>query len=566
MLTPYAYYQTYYNPLNPETNAAARVTSSTFLRSLDAVFAESGSTTGTYASSQVKQTLHAPGLLHANDASPVRFYAAKGDVSGLTLYSPKFATILAQTDITDIAFYIQNSRAGDVTTVASGRDVIAYNANSALRSQAVKTGNLTANNEVPLSGDIQISGPGTLQVLAGRNLNLGTGSNNSDGTGVGITSIGNGRNPYLPFAGADVIVGAGMGGATASIGGGTPDFGAFITYISTTAAGARYLAELAEILGVPSVNLNDPLLTADEQKQLAMAVFYLALRDAGRDHNDPDSPNAGTYTEGYAAISKLFPTTSSGSIQTQARDIRTKSGGDISILAPQGGLQLASTTIGSTLAPPGIITEAGGSINIFASNSVDIGISRIFTLKGGDIMIWSSTGDIAAGSSSKTVQSAPPTRVLIDPQSANVATDLAGLATGGGIGVLATVAGIRPGNVDLIAPVGAVDAGDAGIRATGNLNIAATVVLNSANISVGGTSAGTPAAPSVAAPSLGGLAAASSSAAAGTSAASSQVPKDDKKDEAMGQDQPSFITVQVIGYGGGDGDDERKRRNDQPGE
>ncbi len=567
VLTPFAYYQTYYNPINPETNSAARVTSSTFLRSLDAVFAESGSTSGTYASSQVKQALHSSALLHANDASPVRFYAATGDISGLTLYSPKFATILAQTDITDIAFYIQNLRAGDVTTVASGRDVVAYNANSTLRSQAVTTGNLTANNENPKSGDIQISGPGTLQVLAGRNLNLGTGSNNSDGTGVGITSIGNGRNPSLPFAGANVIVGAGMGAAAAGIGGETPDFGAFITYISTTATGARYLAELAEILGVPSVNLNDPLLTANEQKKLALAVFYLALRDAGRDHNDPDSPNAGTYAEGYAAISKLFPTTNSGSIQTQARDIRTRSGGDISIFAPQGGLQLASTTIGSTLAPPGIITEAGGSINIFASNSVDIGISRIFTLKGGDIMIWSSTGDIAAGTSSKTVQSAPPTRVLIDPQSANVSTDLAGLATGGGIGVLATVLGVAPGNVDLIAPVGAVDAGDAGIRATGNLNIAASIVLNSANISVGGTSAGTPAAASVAAPSLGGLAAASSSAAAGTSAANSQAPAQDKKEQALTQEQPSFITVQVIGYGGGDGgEDERKRRNDQPGE
>ena len=67
------------------------------------------------------------------------------------------------------------------------------------------------------------------------------------------------------------------------------------------------------------------------------------------------------------------------------------------------------------------------------------------------------------------MKSAPPTRVLIDPQSGAVQTDLAGLATGGGIGVLATVAGVAPGNVDLIAPVGVVDAGDAGIRSSGNL-------------------------------------------------------------------------------------------------
>ncbi|MFZ2280014.1 MAG: filamentous hemagglutinin family protein, partial [Prosthecobacter sp.] len=464
VLTPYAYYQTYFNPAAPTAfnNPIAQTTRSTFLQTIDTLFAESGSTSGIYASTQTKQALHAAGLLHANDANPLLVYATGGDISGLTLFSGKLAQILAQRDITDIAFYIQNTQTTDVSVVSSGRDIVAYNANSALRSLAVAKGNLPNAFETPKSGDIQISGPGTLQVLAGRNLNLGTGSNDKDGTGVGITSIGNGRNPYLPFAGADLIVGAGMGAAAVGIGGGTPDFGAFITYISTTATGARYLAELAEILGVASVNLNDPLLTADEQKQLAMAVFYLALRDAGRDHNDPDSPNVGTYAEGYAAIAKLFPTTSEGSIQTQARDIRTRSGGDISILAPQGGLQLASTTIGSTLAPPGIITEGGGSINIFAGKSVDIGISRIFTLKGGDIMIWSTTGDIAAGSSSKTVQSAPPTRVLIDPQSANVATDLAGLATGGGIGVLATVVGVRPGNVDLIAPIGAVDAGDAG--------------------------------------------------------------------------------------------------------
>ena len=36
------------------------------------------------------------------------------------------------------------------------------------------------------------------------------------------------------------------------------------------------------------------------------------------------------------------------------------------------------------------------------------------------MIIWSSDGNIAAGSASKTVASAPPTRVLIDPQSADV--------------------------------------------------------------------------------------------------------------------------------------------------
>lgn len=562
IFSPYSYY----NFLNGNSdNTLFRSTNNTFLNQSKTIFAETGSTSGSAGVVQAKQVLHAAGILHLYDLEPARIYAGSGDVSGITLFASKASQILAGRDITDIGLYIQNVRETDVSVVASGRDLIAYNANSLSRVQAVSTGNLPASSEKPNTGDIQINGPGTLQVLIGRDINLGTGSNNSDGTGVGITSIGNGRNPYLPFEGADIILAAGMGKAAVGLGGTNADFTSFITDFATGPASTRYLTELAELLGVPSVDINDPALTAEQQKQLALAIFYLALRDAGRDHNDPDSPYAGTYTQGYDAIASLFPVTSPGSIQTQARDIKTKSGGNISILAPDGGLQLAATLIGETLAPPGIITEAGGNISVFTKGDVNIGIARIFTLRGGDIMIWSSEGDIAAGSSAKTVQSAPPTRVLIDPQSANVVTDLAGLATGGGIGVLATVAGVRPGNVDLIAPIGAVDAGDAGIRATGNLNIAATVVLNSANISVGGTSAGTPAAPSVASPSLGGLASAASSAGAASNSVAQNQAAAQGTQEVATQELPSVITVEVIGYGGGSGDEDERRRN-QPGE
>jgi hypothetical protein len=181
------------------------------------------------------------------------------------------------------------------------------------------------------------------------------------------------------------------------------------------------------------------------------------------------------------------------------------------------GLEIA----GAQALDQGILTEAGGAISIFTKGSINVGTSRIFTLRGGDEILWSSEGDIAAGASSKTVQSAPPTRVIVDAQTADVKTDLAGLATGGGIGVLATVANVKPGNVALIAPAGTVDAGDAGVRASGNITVAARTVLNAANISAGGASSGVSSGgPAVAPPSLGGLGAAASTTSAANTAAS----------------------------------------------
>ncbi len=143
------------------------------------LFNESGSTEGSYAVLQTKQKLHASiggAPLHAGDADPVHVYAEDGSISGLTLFSGKAARIVAGQDITDIAFYLQNDAIGDVSLVAAGRDIVAYDANSPLRISAQAFGNvLDGGSAAPLAGDIQISGPGALEVLAGRNLNLGIG-------------------------------------------------------------------------------------------------------------------------------------------------------------------------------------------------------------------------------------------------------------------------------------------------------------------------------------------------------------------------------------------------------
>jgi hypothetical protein len=295
----------------------------------------------------------------------------------------------------------------------------------------------------------------------------------------------------------------------------------------------------------------------ERQDQLALDMFYLVLRDAGRDHNDPSSPNFGKYDNGYVAIAALFPDSVKyqGDITLTAREIKTTNGGNISIFAPGGSLNVGINVASGQAADQGVLTQHGGDINIFTNNDVNVGTSRIFTLRGGNEIIWSSKGDIAAGSSSKTVLAAPPTRVLIDPQSGDVQTDLAGLATGGGIGVLESVSGVPPADVDLIAPVGTVNAGDAGIRVSGNINIAALIVLNAGNIQVGGSSSGIP---TVAAPNLGSLTNASNTTAASSEAAA-QIASQNTAPVAQ-EDSPSLISVEVIGYGGGDDQDEEERR------
>ncbi|MDD5201302.1 MAG: filamentous hemagglutinin family protein, partial [Terrimicrobiaceae bacterium] len=547
VLNPFAY-RAFIGPA-ADRAGTARQTQAGYLLFLDRLFAETGALDSVL---QTKQELHGASLLHAGDPQPLRLYALAGDISGLTLFSPKAAHIVAGQDITDNTFYIQNLDPNDISVVAAGRNLIAYNAGSPLRTLSTAPGNQQPGTTVvpqgPLAGDIQVAGPGTVAVLAGRNLDLGTGPNNPDGTGTGITTVGNARNTNLPFGGANIVAAAGIGPAT-SLAGSALDFAGFIDGFLSGGKGAKILAEIDPTL-TPSAFAS---LSEEQRDRIAVEAFYLLLRDAGR----AQTAGTGSIDTGFAAIEALFPGAKTpggaparGDIAARSRDIRTKNGGSISLLVPNGELTLATSTIGNPLVPPGVITETGGNVSIFAHKDVDIGIGRIFTLRGGNIIIWSSTGDIAAGAAAKTVKSAPPTRVLIDPQSADVQTDLAGLSTGGGIGVLATVAGVPPGDVDLIAPVGVVDAGDAGIRVSGNLNIAATKVLNASNITVAGKSTGVPTAPVVAAPNIAGLTSASNTAGAANQAAENVARQ--ARQQPSPDETPSDITVEVLGYGGDD--------------
>ncbi len=105
-----------------------------------------------------------------------------------------------------------------------------------------------------------------------------------------------------------------------------------------------------------------------------------------------------------------------------------------------------------------------------------------------------------------------------------------------------------PGNVDLIAPAGIVNAGDAGIGAAGNLNVAAQQVVGLDNIQVGGSSTGVPAETS----NLGAALSGASNASTSASSASSETVQDGRggagpaplADTALG-----WLDVFVEGFG-----------------
>ena len=523
------------------------------------------------------QSEHTSGLLHTNPATPpVEIATINGDIEDFTLMSAEKVDVSSGLDLEDVSLYIQNNNADDISIVSANRNITLFDPNSS-GLLAINA----ANSPSATFGDIQVAGPGTLEVLAGGNLNLGEGASPNallnPGTNLGITTIGNARDPFLPFGGAQIIAAAGLG--TTSGLNSTPlaDYQGFINdYLDPSAAPSSvYLPDLGAVLGLSSATdaqiwdvfsgttTPDVVLTTPEQQlqtsmtpeardALATTIFYDVLRDAGRDHNNPASTGFGNYNAGFAAISTLFPATGSytGDISLTSREFKTTNGGDIDLLAPGGGIEVGLNNLGAQAVDQGILTVDGGNISIFTDGNVDVGTSRIFTLHGGNVIIWSSAGDIDAGAASRTVQSAPPTRVEVDSQSANVQTDLAGLATGGGIGVLETVVGAPPGDVDLIAPVGTVNAGDAGIRASGNVNVAAAQVLNAGNIQAGGSKTGTG---STATPNI--AAAVSASNAAGSSQnAASAAANQQQPNSTAGQDLPSIITVQVVGFGGDDSD------------
>lgn len=499
---------------------------------------------------------------------PARFYALSGDLLGVN--SGRALTITGAGDARlGQTFY---EGAGPVWMQA-GRDIVGSGTRLSGASGGVTDtgqytfiGNLFVHNSPTdisiasagrdiLYSSFNVAGPGTLELTAGRNIQM---EDKVAVNSLGAVAAGDSR----PGASIVMQAGAGLNG---------PDYRRFVEAYLNPANLAQsgeslqgskvaktYESELVSWLTERFGFAGDSEqartyyaeLPAEQQRIFARDVYFAELKAAGREYNQDGSVRQGSYVRGRAAIARLFPETDvAGNPITYKGDItmfggagvHTNFGGSIQMLTP-GGRQTFGIEGAAPPSTAGVITQGAGDIQLYSLGSILLGQSRIMTTFGGSIMAWTAQGDINAGRGSKTtVVYTPPKRVY--DNWGNVSLSPSVPSTGAGIATLNPIPEVPAGDIDLIAPMGTIDAGEAGIRVSGNVNIAALRVVNAANIQTQGKSSGVPVSATV------NTGAMSSASAAG--AAASQAAEDAARSQqaAAKQGRPSIMTVEVLSLG-----------------
>jgi hypothetical protein len=198
------------------------------------------------------------------------------------------------------------------------------------------------------------------------------------------------------------------------------------------------------------------------------------------------------YAKELTALAAAFtPTSASGlnDLNMGSNTIKVNQTGSVAVFAPRGSVIVgqaappAVTNNTKTAADFGVFTLGGGDIVGMVRNNFDVFRSRVFTVAGGDIDLWSSLGNIDAGRGPRDVAVASPPRLVTDPATGLEFLDFGASVTGSGIGALKTQENQAPSDINLMAPAGYVDAGEAGIRAeTGTVTLGTNLVLNAGNI------------------------------------------------------------------------------------
>jgi len=471
--------------------------------------------------------VHALTPVHANSTQSNQLVARNGDIrrseEGQTFPELVFSNqtrLVAGRDILGLNVNIQHANAQHVSLVSAGRDI---------RQATLRTTTGALNTKDMRS--FTIAGPGQLQLRAGRSIDLGT--------SVGIESIGNTANTVLPDNGASISVLAGYVGE--------PDYTTFMTrFIDDDDV---YLPRLRDFL--KSINVEagsdaearaalrviDPL----QRNRFLNKVLFSELKTSGVEATDGAKPS-GDYSRGFDAIGILFPDPNpEGRLDIKLSKIFTLDGGDIDLLVPGGFINGGATSNAVLTKKPnelGVVTGQAGDINAFVDGDFLVNQSRVFALNG-DLLMWSSNGDIDAGRGSKTALASPAPKTRIDPKTGQTIVEFPPNISGSGLlGV----------NGFLFAPRGKIDAGDAGIKATGNLTLGALAVVGAANINVGGISVGVPVANSggIAA----GLTGVSNIASSASKLADDSVTSLASVEDGTSQSETlGLLRVEILGFG-----------------
>ena len=459
--------------------------------------------------------IHAAIPVHQGNTLKSQVISKQGDIafnagSQVTFHIPTAADFIAGRDIRNLSVTGQNLLADDVTRIQAGRDI-------RFDTQITSDGVVLANDN-----QIQLGGAGQLYVLAGRDINLGA--------AVGIQTIGNIYNPVLASTGASVSLAAGLSDKV--------DYAGFIRkYTNKYPSLLQGLTELSE---------------AEQKQKLAVllqVLFSEIKQSAGAAARVPEAQRSTYYQQGFNAIKALFPGDEyHGDLSFVFSQIKTLDGGDINVAAPGGKIDvgLAGQLGGIRKAADelGMVVQQQGALNAVSAGDFNVNQSRVFTLGGGDITVWSSKGSIDAGKGAKSAIAAPPPVTSVD-EKGNIVTIFPPIVSGSGIQTIGN------GRVTLAAPTGIVDAGEAGISG-GQIVIAATAVVGASNIQASGGTVGVPSAPPApVVPSGASSAATSAAKTAGDTADKSTNANRNGDDEQSNKAKPaaSTLTTDVVSYG-----------------
>jgi len=302
----------------------------------------------------------------------------------------------------------------------------------------------------------------------------------------------------------------------------------------------------------------DPTLLHQAARGLLNSTLSVAgvELDALRTAHRVDSGEGSPFAQQLTAFADSFASSAargSNDLSMIYSQIKTEQSGNVAIFTPQGGVRVgqAAAPVGVIPKVPsdlGIFTLGGGDIIGMARDDFDVFRSRVFTVAGGDITLWSSQANIDAGRGPRDIAVAPAPRLITDPNGITK-LDIGGAVEGSGIGALRTRSDQPPSDIALIAPLGFIDAGEAGIRAeTGSVTLGTNLVINAGNIqAASGVSGGAVVtAPPVPVPAAANTSAADRAAEEVTRAATAQ--QQDAEERAR-KERRKRVTGEFLGFG-----------------